>query len=139
MAAASNFLENAIVNSVLRGAAFPSVAKNYIALHTVNPTDTGAGEVTTTAWPAYERMDAALGADVSTGWTAPSNGTSKNAKQLIYPVFNGTSDLTVTHFSIWDAKTGGNMLVHAVMDSPRTVQTGDVFVVDTKKLTVQVL
>lgn len=139
MAAASNYLENVVVNAVLRGVTFPAIAKNYIALHTADPKDEGNNEVTGSAWPAYARMDSADGGAVATGWEAASNGTSKNAKQLIFPVFNGTSDLTVTHFSIWDSLSAGNMLIHAKLTSPRTVQTGDVFVVDVKKLTVQVL
>lgn len=139
MSAASNFLENAIIEATFRGAAFPTINKTYIALHTADPTDTGISEVTTTAWPSYARQDAAKGGAVASGWLASSDGVTKNALQLIYPVFDGTADLTVTHFSVWDAATGGNMLVHAQLATSRTVQNGDVFVIDTQKLTVQAL
>ena len=139
MSAASNFLENAVIESTLRGAAFPTITKIYVALHTSDPGDVGGGEVTSALWPSYARQDAAKSGGIASGWTAAVDGTSKNALQLIFPVFNGTADLTVTHFSLYDALTGGNMLVHAPLQAQRTVQNGDVFVVDTQKLTVQCL
>ena len=139
MSAASNFLENAVIESTLRGAAFPTITKIYVALHTNNPTDAGGNEVTSALWPSYARQDAAKGGSISSGWTAAADGVSKNALQLIFPVFDGSADLTVTHFSLHTALTGGNMLVYAPLQAPRTVQNGDVFVVDTQKLTVQCL
>ena len=139
MSAASNFLENAVISSTLRGAAFPTISKVYVALHTNDPGDAGGNEVTSDLWPAYARQDAAKGGGIASGWTAPVDGVSKNAMQLIFPVFDGTADLTVTHFSLYDAVTGGNMLVHAPLQTQRTVQIGDVFVVDSQKLTVQCL
>lgn len=139
MSAASNFLENAIIEATLRGAAFPAITKTYISLHTNDPTDAGGSEVTTALWPGYARQDAAKGGAIADGWTAAVDGVSKNALQLIFPVFDGTADLTVTHFAVWDSLSGGNMLVHAPLQAQRTVQNGDVFVVDTQKLTVQCL
>ena len=113
MSAASNFLENAVIESTLRGAAFPTITKIYVALHTNDPTDAGGNEVTSALWPSYARQDAAKGGSISSGWTAAADGVSKNALQLIFPVFDGAADLTVTHISLYDAATGGNMLVHA--------------------------
>ena len=139
MSAASNYLENAVIESTLRGAAFPTITKIYVALHTNNPTDAGGNEVTSALWPSYARQDAAKGGSIASGWTAAADGVSKNALQLIFPVFDGSADLTVTHFSLHTALTGGNMLVYAPLQAPRTVQNGDVFVVDTQKLTVQCL
>ena len=139
MSAASNFLENAVIESTLRGAAFPDITKVYVALHTSNPGEAGGNEVTSALWPSYARQDAAKGGSIASGWTAAADGVSKNALQLLFPVFDGAADLTVTHFSLYNAATSGNMLVYAPLQSPRTVQNGDVFVVDTQKLTVQCL
>lgn len=136
MSAASNYTEKNIIDALLRGVAFPLPTKTYISLHTSNPGETGANEVTTAAWPQYSRVEAEQGTAIGTGWTAPADGTSKNTKQLMYPSMNGTSDLTVTHWAIYDAKTGGNMLVYAPLQTPRTLKTGDIFVFDTQTLTV---
>lgn len=139
MSAASDYLENAIYNNLLRGTAFAPPAKIYVALHTSSPGDTGANEVTLAAFPAYVRQDAAKGGSVSAGWTAPSGGSGKNALQLIFPVFDGAAPLTVTHYSLWDAATNGNCLVIGQLAANRTLNPGDVFVIDTQKLTVSVL
>lgn len=139
MSAASNYLENALINAICRGVAFTSPAKTYVALHTANPGDTGASEVTTTAYPAYARQDAAKGGAQANAWTAPTDGVVKNAMQLIYPMYDGAAALTVTHFSVWDAPTGGNLLFAAPLASSRTINNGDVFVADAQKLTAQVL
>lgn len=139
MSAASNYLENKLIDHIYRGIAYTAPTKTFIALHTANPGETGASEVTTAAYPAYARQDAAKGGAQSSAWTAPSDGVSKNALQLIYPMYDGASALTVTHFSVWDAATGGNMLSYAPLSTARTINNGDVFVVDVQKLTVQVL
>jgi hypothetical protein len=139
MSAASDYLENALANAVLRGVAFTSPTKTYISLHTASPGDTGANEVSLAAFPAYLRKDAALGAAQSAAWTAASGGQSKNALQLIYAVFDGASPITITHFGVWDALTAGNSLLNGALAASRTLNPGDVFVIDVQKLTVTVL
>ncbi|MNF60948.1 hypothetical protein D3C84_425750 [compost metagenome] len=93
----------------------------------------------TATWPSYVRQDAAKGGLQADAWTVPSDGTGKNALQLLYAMYDGVAPLTVTHFSVWDAVTAGNMLVYAPLASARTINNGDVFVVDAQKLTGQVL
>lgn len=139
MSAASDYLENKLYNNILRGQAFTPPAAVYVALHTASPGDTGANEVTLAAFPAYVRQDAAKGGSVDAGWTAPTGGSGKNALQLIFPVFDGAAPITVTHYTLWDAATAGNCLVSGQLASARTLNPGDVFVIDVQKLTVTVL
>lgn len=140
MSAASNYLETQLFNLIFRGVAFTPPARTFIALHYADPTETGSqGEIPGAQWPSYVRQDAAKGGAQADAWTVPSDGTGKNALQLIYAMYDGASPLTVTHFSVWDAQTGGNMLVYAPLASARTINNGDVFVVDAQKLTGQVL
>lgn len=140
MSAASNYLENKLFDLIFRAVAFTPPAKTYIALHTADPGENGTNaEVPTTTWPSYLRQDAAKGGAQSSAWTVPNDGTGKNALQLLYAMYDGAAPLTVTHFSVWDAATGGNMLVYAPLAAARTINNGDVFVVDAQKLTGQVL
>lgn len=139
MAAASDYLEQKLIGLVLRGEAFTPPAGTYVALHTASPGDTGANEVTLVECPSYVRQDAAKGGAVADGWIPQVGGVTKNAQQLIYPVHNGVSPMTITHFSVWDAATGGNMLIWAQLSAPRTLNPTDVFVVDVQKLTASVL
>lgn len=136
MSAASNYTEDNVINALLRGVAFPLPAKTYVSLHTANPGDTGASEVSTAAFPAYVRREAEQGGAIGSGWSASSDGVSRNAKQLTYPGFDGAAPVTVTHWAVFDALSGGNLLFYAPLQTSRQLQTGDVFVFDVNALTV---
>lgn len=139
MSAASNYTEANIMNAMLHGQAYPLPAGTYVSLHTANPGDTGASEVSTTAWPAYVRKHAEDGGVIGTGWTAPADGVCTNTKQLIYPSNNGVSNVQVTHFGVWDAATGGNLLFAAALYDVKNVGVGDVFVFDVGSITARAL
>lgn len=136
MSAASNYTEENVINALLRGVTFPLPTTIYVGLHTANPTDAGGNEVSTGNWPAYVRKDAAVGGAIASGWDAPTDGVTQNAKQIVYPGMDGVADVTVTHWALYDAPTGGNMLAHAALQTSRTLQTGDVFVFDIGAMTV---
>lgn len=136
----SDYTEANIIETTLRGAAFPVPAATYIALFTADPTDnnTTANEVQTAAWPAYTRMDCAVGGLISSGWTAPSNGVSTNAKVITFAANNGVGNVTVTHMGIYDAASGGNLLYHAPLTASKTLLPGDVVSFGIGALTITV-
>lgn len=136
----SNYTEANIIETTLRGTAFPVPAKTYIALFTADPTDANstANEVQTSAWAAYLRQDAAAGAAISTGWSASSDGVSSNAKVITYAANNGASSVTVTHIGIYDALSGGNLLYHAPLVASKTLLVGDVLSFGIGSITVTV-
>jgi hypothetical protein len=124
----SNYTEGNIIETTLRGAAFPVPAAVYIALFTADPTDANvtANEVQLASWPAYVRKDAADGAGISTGWSASADGVSSNAKVATFPANNGAGNVTVTHIGLYDASTGGNLLYHSALTASKTLLPGDV-------------
>lgn len=136
----SDYLEEKIIETTLRGAVMPVPASIYVALFTVDPTDANVttNEIDVGVWPAYVRQDAAAGAAIATGWTPASNGVSSNAKVLTFPANNGAVAITVTHLAIYDSQNGGNMLYHAPLVSPKTLQVGDVLSFGIGALTVTV-
>lgn len=136
MAAASDYTEQNFINALLRGVAFPLPTTVYIGLHTADPTDAGGNEVDTADWPAYVRRDAADGLTVDEGWAAPVDGLTSNLKQITYPSMDGVAPVTVTHWALYDAATGGNMLVHGALQTARQLLTGDVFVFDANSIEV---
>jgi len=137
MSAASDYTEANIMAAIFDGVAFPIPAHTYLALHTADSSETGAAEVSTATWPSYVRMQAEAGGAMGTGWTATANGVRKNAKQMPFPAYNGTPDLVITHWSVWNALTGGNMLAAGALVTSRTLKTGDVFEFDINSLTIQ--
>lgn len=136
---ASTHTINNILNALMRGQAFVAPTTIYVSLHTSDPAKTGDGEVTTSQFPAYEREDSLQGDTLANSWSAPNvDGISFNQKQMIFPVFNGPAQITITHFGIWSAASAGNFLAGAALTTPRTLSTSQVFVADTNKLGVKV-
>lgn len=91
---ASTYAANALLNLFLRGVALAAPARVYVSLHTGNPGNTGAAEVTTAAWPAYARNDAAQGGAVATGFSAAASKATKNALDLLYAPHDGAAPIT---------------------------------------------
>lgn len=116
MAAASVYLSNALLNAVLRNAAYTSPATVYLAAYTSDPTvnDTGT-EVT---GGSYARP--------SLTFAAPSGGTSVNNADVSIP---GMPAVTVSHVAVRDAATGGHLLFFGALASPRSLSAGDSFIV----------
>jgi hypothetical protein len=127
---------NELLNFYLRGTAITVPPAVYVSLHTANPGANGANEVTVANWPAYARQNASAGAANSTGWSAPANGVSNNAKQMLFPANDGVAEITVTHFCLWDAATGGRCLFAGALNSQRSIQPGDELVIYANRLTL---
>ncbi len=124
----SNYTETNIVDTTLRGVSFPVPAGIYVALFTSDPADANAteNEVTLAAFPAYARKDAAVGGVIASGWAAPANGVTSNAKVITYVANNGAATVTATHLGIYDAITGGNLLYHSPLVTSKALLVGDV-------------
>lgn len=135
---ASLYTKNNILKALLQGTALPLPTGTYVSLHTADPADTGANEVTLAAWPQYVRRKAEAAGALGTGWTTSTAGTSSNTNQLTYPSNNGAAPITITHFAIWDAASGGNCINSAALTTSRTLQVDDIIVFDVASLTVTV-
>lgn len=125
MAGFSTSLANAIVNTTLRGQAFPAIRTTYFALFTADPTDAfTAGTEVSAAW--YARQPAGA-------FASPSNGVSFNSTRVEFPPVSG-APVTVTHIGIVEGAnpTDGTatLLYSEALPAPRTLQINDVFVVD---------
>lgn len=125
MAAMSNYLENALVNAVLRNTAFTSPSTVYVGLFTSDPTDAGSG--TEVSGNGYARQ--------SSTFAAPSNGASSTSATIEFPQATGSWG-TVAYFGIFDASTSGNLLIHGALTTSKTIDNGDVFRIASGNLTV---
>ncbi len=126
MAEMSNYLENALINAVLRNTSYTSPTTTYLALYTSDPTDADTG--TEISGGSYARQAITFG--------APSNGTSTNSAAVEFP--QATADWgIISHVAIRDAVTSGNLLFHTALDASKTINNGDVFKISTGNLSVQ--
>ncbi len=120
----SNFLEDAILNHVFRGVAFPTLpASIYVALFTAAPSDAGGGTEVTGGAYARVAITRAVGSFAVPADNAGSQRTS-NAVVVTFPTPTANW-LTVTHFAFMDALTAGNYLYWAALGTSRTINNGD--------------
>jgi hypothetical protein len=77
----------------------------------------------------------AKGGAVATGWAAPSNGVTSNAQLIQFPpIADGT--VVLTHYALFDAQSGGNMLYHSSLTTSKTMEVSDVTSFDIGALTI---
>lgn len=112
----TDYLENKVLDHITGKAAY-SQPVVYVALFTAAPTDAGGG--TEVSGGAYARKQTA-GSD----WAAASGGSTSNATTLSLPSPTGSWG-TVTHWGLFDAVTGGNLLRWATLTTPRSIGSGD--------------
>jgi hypothetical protein len=125
MAEFSNYLENALINAVLRNTSYTSPAAVYVSLYTSDPTDADTG--TEVSGGSYARTAVTFG--------APSNGVSTNSADVTFPTATAGWG-TVSHIGIHDASTSGNLLFHTPLDTSKTIDSGDIFKITSGNLSV---
>lgn len=134
MTAMSNYLEEKVADVTLRGGTFSSPGQVYLALCTADLTDANvtAGETTYTG---YTRVT--CGATPASAFTAiDAAGLSQNANVITFPA-NGGVAAVITHWGLYDAVSGGNLLYHGPMTASKTIDPSDVpsFPANTLKFT----
>ena len=108
MANLSTYLQQKILNWLLGNTGAGTAPTTvYVSLHTGDPAQTGANEV---SGGSYARVAVATG---TAQWTAPAASgtqqTSHNVNTITFPAPTGTWG-TISYFGIWDAATAGNYL-----------------------------
>jgi hypothetical protein len=130
MAAMTDYLENKIIDWLLRGQAFTPPSTVYVGLFTTAPTDAGGG--TEVSGGSYARVAVACtlsnwagtqGAGSTTASTG-SSGTTSNNVAITFPAPTANWG-TVTAFGLFDAATGGNLLIYGNLTTPKTINNGD--------------
>ncbi|PZO81593.1 MAG: hypothetical protein DI629_03390 [Mesorhizobium amorphae] len=122
---ASNYLENKLLDHALGVANFVRPTNLYAALHTADPGENGA--VAEIVGNGYARQAVSFGAAV--------NGVGANTTAPQFPV--ATADWgSITHWSLWDAQTGGNCLLSGALVASRQILNTDQFYFAVGDLTV---
>jgi len=119
MSALSNYLENEIADHILGGGDFTRPATVYAALFTAGPTDAGGG--TEVSAGGYARVAVT---NNGTNFPAASGGAKANGAAISFPAASATWG-TVTHFALYDAASGGNLLLHGALTTSKLIESGD--------------
>ena len=115
--AKTDYLEDAILNHVLRNTALTSPATVYVGLTSTATTDADGG--TELSGNGYARQSVTFGAPAGDG-----SGSVSNSAEVLFPEATGAWS-EATHFFIADASTEGNRLYHGELDASRTAALGD--------------
>lgn len=124
--AMSDFLENAVLDLVLRGVSYTGGSNIYAALFTTPTTDAGGG--TEVVGGAYVRAQV-------TAFDPATSGLSANSASVAFATASAPWGL-VTHFALFDDPATGNLLYHGPLSVPRTVNAGDTFVFPPGNITI---
>lgn len=117
MGSFADYWENEILDHLFgKGSYTPPVI--YVGLSTTDPTDDASG-LAEPSGNSYARV-ATSGAD----WNTASGGTIDNANEISFPQASGSWG-TLTHFALFDAASGGNMLAHGSLSISKTISSGD--------------
>jgi hypothetical protein len=117
MGSFSDYLENEILEHVFgKGSYAPPTI--YVALSTADPTDDGSG-IAEPSGSGYARVQTQ-----ASDWNAASSGSLDNANDIMFPETTGNWG-TISHFALFDAASGGNMLAHGALSESKSVGAGD--------------
>jgi len=125
----SSYLEQRLLNHAFRNTAYTPPTTLHLALFTSNPTKANTG--TEVSGGGYERRPIAFSAAAIEGGMM----TIKNPAEIPFAVATADQGL-VTHFGIFDAATGGNLMAFEAL-SPRTIQTNDRFIGEQNRFIVR--
>ena len=125
MAEFSDYLENKVLDHVLRNTSYTSPTTVYVGLYTSNPTDTNSGTEVTGG--SYARQSLSV--------SAASGGIVTSSADVTFPqctVLWGS----VGFIGILDAVTSGNLLMHTALTTAKTIDVGDILKITSGNLTV---
>jgi hypothetical protein len=121
MAAMSDYLEVELRKHIFRTGTFTKPSDLYVALYTAAPSDSGGGTEVTGG--SYARVSVAPD-DANWSGASSTNGLTGNVSAITFPAPTGNWG-SVTHFGIFDAATGGNLLFHGALTVAKTINNGD--------------
>ena len=134
MSAASNYLENKVLDHVLTATAYTQPGTRYLALFTNTSTNAAAnleaGTLTdeiSTSGTAYIRK--------AVTFAAASSGSSATNATVTFDAATATWG-TITHIAVMDAESSGNVLFYGAVTTAKLIESGDTFQVSSGNLTV---
>lgn len=132
MTALSDVLEDRINEYIFENTSPTAIGANvYVGLFTAAPSDTGGGTEVSGGSYAREAVSTAG------GWTLSAGAATVNASDIDF----GTASAdwgTITHVGIFDAPSGGNLLIWGALTASKTVSNGDSFKFAASQLSITI-
>ena len=135
--AATTYLENKLLSFIFKNNAgsFATLGNSiYVGLATA-VADAEGGSLTEATFGAYARQQV-----TAANWTltaaSSDTQTCSNTNNIEFSASTGT-DNTVTHCFVADQLTSGNILFVGQLDNPKTIQTGDIFRINSGNISIE--
>lgn len=120
MGSKGDFLENEILDDVLRGNAFTPATSLWVALYTALPTDAGGG--TEVSGTGYARVEFSSS---SNSWALAASGATENVATVTFPSSGAGGWGTIVGFALWNDSVSGNLYYWGSLTSSKAVLSGD--------------
>ena len=118
----SNNAENLVLNWVLTTGAATRPTAWYVALFTTDPTDADTG--TEVSGGSYARTAVTF---------SVTGNAATNTAGVEFPAATANWG-TISHIGVYDASTGGNLILHSALTTAKAITDGDVFRIPTGDL-----
>jgi len=125
MSALSDYAENKVLDHTLGTTAWTMPATVYLGLSVASMADDASG--TELSGSGYARQ--------SISFASASSGSASTDATVTFPTATGSWG-SVGYWSLWDASSGGNMLMHGAFTTAKTVGNGDILRVNSGDLTI---
>lgn len=132
MSAASNYLENKVLDHVLGNTAYTPAGTIYLGLFTNASTNAAAN---LEAGTLTDEVSGNGYARKAITFDAASGGSSASAATVTFDAATGNWG-TITHVAVLDASTSGNVLFWGAVTTSKTIESGDTFQVSAGNLTI---
>lgn len=110
-----DYLEDKVLDHVLKTATYTQETNLYMALFTVDPSDSGGG--TEANYGSYVRV-------IHNAWNASSGGSATNNGDITFATSTSGTNI-ITAFALMTASSGGSLIIWAELDDDRTIITND--------------
>ena len=140
MSQATDYLEEKVLSALaslgsvdLSDGSVTAGTGGFIGLLTGAPSDSSAGTEVTTTGTAYGRVQ--VGGSGQGSFTG-SGGSVSNDTEFRWSDATAAWG-TITHVGLFDASTGGNLLVYGQLQSSVDIDVGDIFKIPASGFTIQ--
>ena len=137
----SQYFATQVLNWV-KGSPFPTALANvYVSLHSADPGTAGtSGDVTNTITNSVNRTSISSSAlSVVAGASGGGFEVTNTGVVQLTTSANNVTPITVTHFGVWDAASGGNFLASGLLTSSVDVEIGDTVQFNINAMAVRVV
>lgn len=127
MSAASDYLENKVLDHVLTSTSYTAPGTRYLGLYTASTGLESNSPSAEVSGGSYARK--------AVTFAAASGGSSATNATVTFDTATASWG-TITHVAILDASTSGNVLFWGAVTTSKTIDSGDTFQVTSGNLTV---